>query len=171
MLFGTVGEGDNLVLAHLSPRLPDQKEEQLLIPRVGGPLRGLATTARAGRAHPTFRRCGAMRFLSRAQGESMQKWGRSVSSGRHGLVQGCTACSVRWSVPAWRRCADAFAVKRGGYLQFRDAMGREFLIKNRDPDLRHAMCPFVGPAHLLLLGHAVADDLVHRGLGYAAADR
>jgi hypothetical protein len=33
------------------------------------------------------------------------------------------------------------------------------------------MCPFVGPAHLLLLGHAVADDLVHRGLGYAAADR
>jgi len=47
-------------------------------------------------------------------------------------------------------------------------MGREFLIKNRDPDLRHAMCPFAGPAHLLLLGHAVADDFIHRGLGYAA---
>jgi hypothetical protein len=55
-----------------------------------------------------------MRFLARAQGESMHKWWRSVSSGRHGLAQGCNASL------------------------------------------------FVGPAHLLLLGHAVADDLVHR---------
>jgi hypothetical protein len=62
-------------------------------------------------------------------------------------------------------------VKQGGYLELRDAMGRELPIENRDPELRHAICPFVGPAHLLLLGHAVAGDLVHRGLGYAAADR
>ena len=103
--------------------------------------------------------------------ESVQKWGRSVSLGRPGLVQGYAACSARWSVLAWRRCPDAFAVKRGGYLELRDAIGREFLIKNRDPDLRHAMCPFVCRARLWLLGHAVADDLVHRGLGYAAADR
>jgi hypothetical protein len=40
-----------------------------------------------------------------------------------------------------------------------------------DPHKRHAVRPFVSPAHLSLLGHAVADDLVHRGLGDAAADR
>jgi len=34
-------------------------------------------------------------------------------------------CSVRWSVPAWRYCPDAFAVTRGGYLERRDAAGRE----------------------------------------------
>ena len=33
------------------------------------------------------------------------------------------------------------------------------------------MRSFVSPAHLLLLGHSVTDDLVHRGLGDAAADR
>ena len=80
-------------------------------------------------------------------------------------------CSVRWSVPAWRYCPDAFAVTRGGYLERRDAAGREFPVQNRDPDLRHAVRPFVSPAHLLLLGHSVTDDLVHRGLGDAAADR
>jgi hypothetical protein len=77
-------------------------------------------------------------------------------------------CSVRWSVPGWRYCPDAFAVTRGGYLERRDAAGREFPVQNRDPDLRHAVRPFVSPAHLSLLGHAVADDLVHRGLGDAA---
>jgi hypothetical protein len=66
-------------------------------------------------------------------------------------------CSVRWSVPAWRYCPDAFAVTRGGYLERRDAAGREFPVQNRDPDLRHAVRPFVSPAHLSLLGHAVAE--------------
>ena len=80
-------------------------------------------------------------------------------------------CSVRWSVPAWRCCPDAFAVTRGGYLERRDAAGREFPVQNRDPDLRHAMRSLVSPAHLSLLSHAVADDLVHRGFGDAAADR
>jgi hypothetical protein len=58
--------------------------------------------------------------------ESVQKLGRSISSGRPGLRQGCMVCSVRWSVPAWRYCPDAFAVTRGGYLERRDAAGREF---------------------------------------------
>lgn len=47
-------------------------------------------------------------------------------------------------------------------------MGREFLVQNRDSDMCHTVRPFVSPAHLSLLGHTVADDLVHRGLGYAA---
>src|SRR5471032_3156056 len=38
-----------------------------------------------------------------------------------------------------RRCSDAFAVKRGGYLEFQDATGREFAVQNCDTDLRHAM--------------------------------
>ena len=59
---------------------------------------------------------------------------------------------------------------RGGRLQRRDAAERELSVQNRDPDLRHAVGAFVSPAHLSLLGHAVADDLVHRGLGDAAAD-
>jgi hypothetical protein len=80
-------------------------------------------------------------------------------------------CFVRWSVPTWRCCPDAFAVTRGGYLERRDAAGLEFPVQNRDPDLHHAVRPFVSPAHLSLLGHTVADDLVHRGLGDAAADR
>lgn len=50
-------------------------------------------------------------------------------------------------------------------------MGREFPVQNRDSDLCHAVRPFVSPAHLSILGHTVADDLVHRGLGNAAADR
>ncbi len=33
------------------------------------------------------------------------------------------------------------------------------------------MRSFVGPPHLLLLRHAMADHLVHCGLGNAAADR
>jgi hypothetical protein len=65
----------------------------------------------------------------------------------------------------------AFAASRGGYLERRDAMGREFPVQNRNPDLRHALRSFVSPAHLSLLGHTVADNLVHRGLGDAAADR
>ena len=60
---------------------------------------------------------------------------------------------------------------RGGYLKRRDAAAREFPVQNRDPGLRHAVRPFVSPAHLSLLGQAVADDLIHRGLGDAAADR
>ena len=61
--------------------------------------------------------------------ESVQKLGRSISSGRPGLRQGCMVCSVHWSVPAWRCCPDAFAVTRGGYLERRDAAGREFPFK------------------------------------------
>ena len=33
------------------------------------------------------------------------------------------------------------------------------------------MRPFIGPSHLLLLRHAMADHLVDRRLGNAAADR
>lgn len=44
-------------------------------------------------------------------------------------------CFVRWSAPAWRCCPDAFAVTRGGYLERRDAAGREFPVQNRDPEL------------------------------------
>lgn len=110
------------------------------------------------------------RSTTRACG-SVQKLGRPISSGHLGVRHGCTVCSVRWSVPATRCCADAFAVTRCGYLERRDAAGREFAVQNRDPDLRHAVRPFVSPAHLSLLGHAVADDLIHRGLGDAAADR
>jgi hypothetical protein len=40
------------------------------------------------------------------------KSGRSVSSGRAGIVQDCTAGSARWTVLAWRRCPDVFSVKR-----------------------------------------------------------
>jgi hypothetical protein len=50
-------------------------------------------------------------------------------------------------------------------------MGREFPVQNRNPDLHHAVRPFVSPAHLSFLGHTVADNLVHRRLGDAAADR
>ncbi|MNT48377.1 hypothetical protein D3C72_1851580 [compost metagenome] len=32
------------------------------------------------------------------------------------------------------------------------------------------MRPFVRPAHLSLLSHAMADDLIHRGLRDATAD-
>jgi len=55
---------------------------------------------------------------------------------------------------------DAFSVTRGGYVERTDATGREFPVQNRDSDLHHVMRPFVGPAHLLLLGHAVTDDLI-----------
>ncbi len=74
-------------------------------------------------------------------------------------------------MPAGRCCLDAFAVKRGGYLELQDATAREFPVQNRDPDLCYAVRPFVSSGHLLLLGHAVADDLVNRGLGDAATDR
>ncbi len=67
-----------------------------------------------------------------------------------------------------RCCPDAFFVTRGGYVERTDATGREFPVQNRDSDLRHVMCPFVGPAHLLLLGYVATDDLIHRGLGDAA---
>ena len=40
-----------------------------------------------------------------------------------------------------------------------------------DSDLLQAVRPFVGPAHLLLLRHAMADNLVHRRLRNAAADQ
>jgi len=81
-------------------------------------------------------------------------------------------CSVRWSVPAWRYCPDAFAVTRGGYLERRDAAGRENSpFKTATLTCTMQCAPFVSPAHLSLLGHTVADDLVHRGLGNTAADR
>src|SRR5438445_5836031 len=44
--------------------------------------------------------------------DSVQKLGRPMSSG-----QGCTTCSVRWSVPTWRCCRDVFPATRGGYLE------------------------------------------------------
>jgi hypothetical protein len=106
-----------------------------------------------------------------AASESVQKLGMSISSGRPGLRQGCAVCYVRWSVPAWGCCHAAFAVTRGGYLEHRDAAGREFPVQNRDPNLRQAARPFVSPEHLSLLGQAVADDLIHRGLGDAAGER
>ena len=60
---------------------------------------------------------------------------------------------------------------RSGNLERQYATGREFPVQNHDPDLCHAVRPFVSPAHLSLLGHTVTDNLVHRGLGDAAADR
>ena len=60
---------------------------------------------------------------------------------------------------------------RGSYLERRDVAGREFPVQNHDPDLRHTVRPFFSPAHLSLPAHAVADHLVHRGFGDAAADR
>jgi hypothetical protein len=39
-----------------------------------------------------------------------------------------------------------------------------------DSDLRQPVRPFIGPSHLLLLRHAMADHLVDRRVGNAAAD-
>jgi hypothetical protein len=61
--------------------------------------------------------------------ESVQKLGRSISSGLPGLRHGRTVCAVRWRVPACRRCTDAFAVTRVGNLERRDATRREFPFK------------------------------------------
>ncbi|WP_147394162.1 hypothetical protein [Paraburkholderia sp. BL23I1N1] len=60
---------------------------------------------------------------------------------------------------------------RGGYLERQDAAGREFAVQNHEPDLRHTVSLLVSPVHLSLPADAVADDLVHRGFGDAAADR
>jgi len=67
------------------------------------------------------------------------------------LACGSVACSVRWSVPTWRCCPDVFAVTRGGYLERRDAAGREFPFKTATltctmqcaPSLVQRICRFL----------------------------
>ena len=44
-------------------------------------------------------------------------------------------------------------------------------LENSDSDLHQAVRAFVGPPHLLLLGHAMADNLVHCRFSNAATDR
>ena len=46
-----------------------------------------------------------------------------------------------------------------------ESLDRELPIEISNSDLRQAVCPFIGPSHLLLLRHAMTDHLVHRGLG------
>ena len=61
---------------------------------------------------------------------------------------------------------------RSGHLgQCGKSLYREFAIEVRNFDLRQAVCTFIGPPHLLVLRHSMADHLVDRGLGNAAADR
>lgn len=59
---------------------------------------------------------------------------------------------------------------RPGRDQSLQSAWREFAIENGDSDLCKAVRAFVGPAHLALLGHALADDQIHGRFGDAAAD-
>lgn len=59
---------------------------------------------------------------------------------------------------------------RPGRDQILQSVWREFAIENGDSDLCKAVRAFVGPAHLALLGHALADDQIHGRFGDAAAD-
>ena len=51
------------------------------------------------------------------------------------------------------------------------SLHREFVVEDSYSDLHQAVRALVSPSHLLLLRHAMADYLIHRGLGNAAADR
>ena len=48
---------------------------------------------------------------------------------------------------------------------------RQVPVEVGDPHQRQEVCPFVGPSHLALLGHARAHHLIDRRLSDAAADR